>query len=176
LAEKDSKRLFFALWPDEGVRKSLKELQRPCRGGRVRATHPLDLHLTLVFLGRVEGCRYRCLLDTADHLKGRAFELVLDRMGYWSRPRILWCGPAATPPELYDLVASLQQQCSGCGFPPEKRRYTPHVTLARKGGGEAVQDQVREIRWPVREFALVSSDTGIPAPRYRVLKKWRLDS
>jgi 2'-5' RNA ligase len=73
------------------------------------------------------------------------------------------------------LVLDLQQGLKACGFQPEKRAYSPHVTLARKSGpvqGFALQEP---LQWRSREFVLVASeDTGAP-PRYRVLKRWPLD-
>ena len=51
-------RLFFALWPDNEVRRTLdqagRQLHAACGGRRMRAP---NVHLTLVFLGNVEIAR-----------------------------------------------------------------------------------------------------------------------
>ncbi len=169
------RKLFFALWPDDSVREGLLGFSRalPAHGGR--PPHPEDLHITLVFLGLVTPEQYPCVIHAADAVKAAPFSLAIDRVGYWQRPRILWCGPGKTPEDLTRLVLKLQQGLKACGFQPEKRAYSPHVTLARKARPVAGFSLERPLEWRPREFALVlSQDRGAP-PRYRVLQRWPLD-
>jgi 2'-5' RNA ligase len=171
----EEQKLFFALWPDESVRKGLLRIGRslPRHGGR--PPHPEDLHITLVFLGPVTQARYPCVTDVADALQAGSFSLSIDRVGYWRRPRILWCGPRETPPALQKLVSDLQEGLKGCGFRPEKRSYSPHVTLARKSGPVEGCELEQPLVWRPREFTLVSSLNRQEPPRYRILKHWPLD-
>jgi len=171
-----TERLFFALWPGETERADLVRLQRalPCRGGRT--THPQDLHLTLAFLGEVPPERRPCCEAAADGIHARPFALRLDRVGYWPRPRILWCGSQVAPPPLLALVVSLTEALRPCGFAPERRPYAVHVTLARKasafnGKGAAEWN----LDWPVSGFVLAASTEG-PPPRYRILRRWAFDT
>jgi 2'-5' RNA ligase len=48
----ESRRIFFALWPDNGVRSRLEQLAAMLPPGRGRAHAAEDLHLTLAFIGQ----------------------------------------------------------------------------------------------------------------------------
>ncbi len=100
------------------------------------------------------------------------FSLLIDSVGYWRRPRLLWSGPSQVPAELEGLVCVLWNELKDCGFKPETRTFRPHVTLARKAGAVTAFELEKGIAWDVREFSLITSDSGKNAPRYRVLKKW----
>jgi 2'-5' RNA ligase len=168
-------RLFFALWPSDQVRRELESLIEDLPPYRGRAQHADDLHITLFFLGEVEADTRACAEAVAGRIMGRPFDLVLDQVGYWPRPRILWCGSSQVPGPLADLVGDLGEGLRGCGFRPERRPYFPHVTLARRAGGAAASNLARPVVWSVREFVLSISDPRL-TPHYRVLGRWPLDS
>ncbi len=141
-----------------------------------RPNHPEDLHITLVFLGPVAPDQYDCVLETADRTSTPTFSIRIDRVGYWKRPHILWCGPSEIPLELNRLVSGLQRGLSGCGFTPEKRPYRPHVTLTRKSRPVAAHALPRSLEWQVDSFVLMETVPGGPSPHYRIRKKWPLGS
>ncbi|MEJ2693341.1 MAG: RNA 2',3'-cyclic phosphodiesterase [Candidatus Thiodiazotropha sp.] len=164
-------RHFFALWPSQEVRQRLaREASQVAARGRLH--HPEDLHMTLVFLGPVAEARLRCVEEVADGILNRPFDLCIDAIGYWPRPRILWAGPREIPEPLRQLVFDLQNGLTACGFEPERRRYKPHVTLYRKAANAHPAVIEPAIEWPVGEFVLAVSGGG--APRYRVVKRWSL--
>lgn len=162
------------MWPDPAVRGGLEEITRQLPPHKGRLGHPLDWHTTLVFLGPVADESMPCIEGVAAGIRSDAFRMRIDQVGYWRRPRILWCGPSGTPETLLRLVADLQQGLRGCGFRPETRPYAPHITLARKA--RPVEHLVLQdpVHWEVREFVLAGSHGGAKPPRYQVLKRWRL--
>ncbi len=170
----DTRRLFFALWPDESVRRALLRARGQLEAFDGGPTHRSDLHVTLVFLGAVSAERQTCVEAVADGIRGRPFELAIDHFGFWPRPRILWCGPSETPDDLKALVHHLQQGLKRCGFEPERRPYAAHVTLARKARKIHCPELETPVQWPVREFALVASRSGSEPPRYEPLRIWSL--
>lgn len=175
----DVRRLFVAVWPDAEVRRRLAEIGRRIPTGRARPTHPDDLHLTLQFLGVVPAVRFPCLVEAVGAVSRTApgpVELRLDRLGYWRRPRILWCGPQRTPAGLVRLVDRLGERLAGCGYPPEHRRFAAHVTLARKCPAAVSPSlgDIEPIAWEVGELALVESLSVPRPPRYRVVQRWPL--
>lgn len=150
----------------------LVRLQRAVSGCSGRMQHPDDLHMTLVFLGRITPEQMACARQVADDIAADPFVLELDRTGYWKRPRIHWCAPKRTPEPLSRLVRTLQSGLTACGLQPEDREYRPHVTLARKA--ESVDNVALDasIIWQPREFVLAGSPPGDKLPRYRILDKW----
>jgi 2'-5' RNA ligase len=169
-----SERLFFAVQPEAPVRDGLQGIAAalPEHGGR--AVHPADRHITLVFLGEINPEQRACAERAAAGVHARSFELIVDRVGYWPRPRILWAGCSHTPEPLLELVQRLQQALLDCGFRPERRPYAPHITLARKARKPAEITLDKPLNWPVRSFVLMGSDLDAPPPRYRVLARWPL--
>lgn len=170
----ETSRLFFALWPDASVRQSLGALQRGLPENLGRRTHGADLHITLVFLGQVDDDRRPCVEQAAGAIRGRPFELNIDRLEHWRGPRVLWCGPSHKPQALDGLVRDLQIGLQACHFEPEQRPYAPHVTLARKARAVGARNLDEPIPWPVRDFVLVASRPQVGPPRYEVVGRWGL--
>jgi 2'-5' RNA ligase len=168
-----TERLFFALWPGAGQRAELTRIQRDLHLRHAREAHPDDLHVTLAFLGDVEPDRRACAEAGADRVVARPFELLLDRVGSFPRARVVWCGASRQPQALTDLVGALNRELLGCGFPPERRPYTPHVTLARKARLVKARGIDHPVSWPVAAFVLVATGEG-PPPHYRVVRRWPL--
>ncbi len=166
--------MFFALWPDQEVRAGLVRLQQVISGQNGRLHHPEDLHMTLVFLGKVTPEQLPCVRQVGDAVAAEPFVLELSRTGYWKRPRILWCGPDQTPGPLNQLVGNLQQGLSACGFQPEQRIYKPHVTLVRKARPVENPKLNTPIIWRPREFVLAGSRSDTNPPRYRILERWNI--
>lgn len=170
-APEPKQRLFLALWPGETERQQMAALAAQVAGRqRIRDA---NLHLTLVFLGATDTRQLADYEMALTDLAVPTLDLVLDRYGYWSQPRILWLGCSHTPPALYQLVADLQQRLHRCGFMPERRAFQAHITLARKYAGPASQFHPNiPIRWRMSEIALVESVQETSGSRYQVLRRW----
>jgi 2'-5' RNA ligase len=166
-----SGRYFFALWPDQKVCEELSTLSKslPTKG---RPHNPLDLHMTLVFLGQVDESQLPCITDAADAISAEAFSLQLDITGFWPRPKIVWAGSKITPEPLSQLVFDLNQNLSTCGFEPERRQYKPHVTLYRKASKLDPAVIEKPIQWGAQDFVLAVSGGGRRDVRYRIVQRW----
>nr|VFK59380.1 MAG: 2'-5' RNA ligase [Candidatus Kentron sp. TUN] len=116
------RRLFFALWPTESIRKVLAEIARDvhCKGLPVPTR---NFHITLVFLGPVDANRQGCVERMAEKIEGVPFNIRLDELGCFPRAGIVWLGASKTPLALHSLVSKLNQDLADCGFTPEKRFF-----------------------------------------------------
>jgi len=176
--DRDEKRqrLFFALWPDEGVRATLDQSAGELLGKRVKRVVASNLHITLAFAGSVSGAVRSCLEAAADDIHVPRFELCIDRVGHWPRPRILWAGPTHIPGELWSLAGALRQTLEDCGIETGTRPFHPHVTLARKVSKCPEGAGFPPLHWSISHFSLVESVTDPAGVRYRVLRSWTLGS
>jgi 2'-5' RNA ligase len=166
-------RLFFALWPDDGVREALSHVVDSLSIKRGRPVAVSNLHLTLVFLGNTDLARRNCAERIAARTEATRFHLFLDYVGYWRRPQIVWAGASITPEPLLALVRQLNAGVTECGFAPDSREYRVHVTLARKvHSGPRVP--IDPIAWWVERFCLVESLTDRSGVCYQVLQSWEL--
>lgn len=170
----ETQRLFFALWPERALQENWARLTRRAlkkRGKRIRLE---NLHLTLVFLGGMTAPQRACAEAAADRVTGSAFELRMERIGHWPRPRVVWLAPPATPESLRDLVRQLNEGLTACGHRPDPRPYRAHLTLARKVAGYFPDRQVAPSLWSVKQFCLVQSVTHPAGAEYRILRRWPL--
>ena len=167
-------RLFFALWPDEGVRTTLDQSAGKLLGKRVKRVVASNLHITLAFAGSVSGTVRSCLETAAGVINVPCFELCINRVEHWQKPRILWAGPTHIPVELWSLAGALRQALEDCGLEAGTRPYQPHVTLARKVSKLPEGAGFPPFHWSISHFSLVESVTDPAGVRYRVLRSWAL--
>ena len=171
----DSRRLFFALWPDARLRDQLVERVRPILAAVDGRPQRADQwHVTLEFLGSVPAARVAAVLEAASAVRTPPFELVLDAVDYWRRPAVLSLTPRACPAELVALVAALRLALEARGFEPERRPYRPHLTLARHVAAPPVVPTPDPLPWPATEFMLVESRSSAQGSIYTVLADWQL--
>ena len=130
-------RLFVAICLSDEIKDSLcdtiEELRSVARRGRF--TYRENLHLTMVFIG--ETSRVDDILDVMEDVAAEFFTeaipLTLTSPGVF-RGRsgdLHWVGVENTP-ELKRLAKALAAGLAAEGFPIEKRRFTPHITIARE--------------------------------------------
>ncbi len=171
------RRVFVALWPDPAAADRLDELSAAahavCGGRRMRRD---TLHLTLDFIGDVAASRLPDIGAALAGVRGEAFRLCVDSIGYWKHNRIVWAGCRAWPAALDALVGELRHALAGIGLASgrEGAAFFPHVTLLRKGHAAERLPPVEPIDWPVTEWVLVESDLTGSGAAYRRLAAWPL--
>ena len=78
-------RIFFALWPDSSTRGSIHSVRSRFTEKQGRFIEKDNLHLTLSFIGNVNEEQLQIYAEAAEYVNSVPFELVLDRIGYFSR-------------------------------------------------------------------------------------------
>lgn len=165
-------RLFFALWPDEAVRKQLGEVANEIKEESLRYTKISNLHITLAFLGDVSASDQAVLMQLANKIQSSKFCLELNRIGWWRKPGILWIAPNTVPEVLKKLVEQLQTMIKQQGLSIDERPYKPHVTIARKVKVFTAPEIMVHIPWAVTGFALIVSKSTENGVDYQVVQEW----
>lgn len=167
----ETRRLFFALWPNEALRREIAARREVL--GRIsrRRVPEANLHMTLVFVGDVPADAVPAVEAAGAAVHSAPFELVLDRFGWFPGARVVWLGGEA-PDAGRALVASLESALDERGIGCDGRPWRPHVTLFRQVAGRPRLPEPAPLAWPAREFALVESVPGRP---YQVLRTWPLE-
>ena len=160
-------RLFLAIWPSPSVRRAITESVSKSVSPRARWVPAENLHITLVFLGPVGAIQKASVIEVAERLEVGAFNIQLRQYEYWRRARLLCLCPDETPIALQNLHHSLTESLVAAGFSAEKRNFTPHVTLARKGDPVPKGRLAQPLNWPADRLSLIASDTSGPVSRYR---------
>lgn len=104
-------------------------------GRAVKAVSTESTHITLKFLGDTPSKQLPEIIKILESAaaNARAWELELVGVGafpHWGRPSVVWAGVQPAEP-LTTLAQELEAQFEALGFPPEKRAFHPHLTLAR---------------------------------------------
>lgn len=124
-------RLFIALDLPQSAREKLAEI---CYGLPSAAWLPPEqFHLTLRFIGEVDGEVFETLREALDGLRSPAFHLALKGIGHFPKrgePETLWVGVPENQ-ELTCLRNRVERLLVKRGVEPESRKFHPHVTLAR---------------------------------------------
>jgi RNA 2',3'-cyclic 3'-phosphodiesterase len=188
-------RLFVAIAPPPGVLDELDALAEPLRTARddLRWTSREAWHVTLAFLGQVDGTALSRLLPRLERAARRHQELRLAFSGAGAFPaahraNVLWSGLSGERGALASLAASVAAGASRAGAtPPDKgRRFQPHLTLARcrlpvdVSGLVAALAGYQGQAWTVDRIHLVRSHmfSGrgvVPTPpRYSTVAWWPL--
>ena len=175
-------RSFLALSLPDDVADALIDLQDNVRNARWVDAE--NFHITLVFLGN---CTTRQLadLDTGlAALRMERFEVELAGTGAFggAKPRLLYADIAENE-SLRRLQSKTERMAREVGIEVESRKFVPHVTLARCGGGvipsQAVEWAAKNNRFrldpfTVHGFGLYRSDLGGGAPVYSELMHYPL--
>ncbi len=124
-------RLFVALDLPWETKEELSDLSFPLPGARWVPTD--NFHLTLRFIGEAN----RLQAEEIDHalasLRGRSFSFTLGGLGWfekYGRVNTLYVGVERNA-DLARLQSKVENALLRVGLPPDKRKFTPHVTLAR---------------------------------------------
>lgn len=158
-------RLFVAIDLDSALVRELESIQYGLPG--VRWTPPEQLHLTLRFIPEASDSALEDLAERLGDIEFAPFELRTGGLGLFLRRQvadILWYGVQSSP-ELLELQRSVDGTAREIGLAGEKRRFEPHVTLARlKDATPARLEEYLELhrnlperRTSIAEFGLYSS-------------------
>jgi RNA 2',3'-cyclic 3'-phosphodiesterase len=169
-----SHRLFVAIAPPVELREHLAGSESGLRGARWIAAD--NIHLTLRFIGEVDGAQARDIDEALSGLHAAPFSLSLGQPGAFGparRLRSLHIAVAATA-NLSALRQQVVTRLATTDVELDGRKFSPHITLARLKGAdpEAVGQQLSllaEERWGgfmVEEMVLFESHLGAGGAEY----------
>jgi len=132
-------RAFIAIELPDEIHRKLEQVSNDLQGQLadmpVRWVRADSIHLTLKFLGDVSETNVEMVTEIlAAEAAGRGpFEISLGSMGVFpnvKRPRVIWVGVEA-PDDLAVLQRRIESQLTRLGYAPDRRPFSPHLTLGR---------------------------------------------
>ena len=123
-------RLFVALSLPDAVAQSIMLIQGGVPGARWQMRE--QLHLTLRFIGEVDGRDAAALDDALAAIAAPAYDLQLHGVGQFGnkQPHALWVA-ARRSAGLDRLQRKVDNAIRRVGRPHDARKFLPHVTVAR---------------------------------------------
>lgn len=168
-------RLFTALTLPEDWQFQLSLLTWPLPG--CRFTGAGLFHVTLKFAGEIYGEQYQELLEALDDVVFEPFEIScagIDYFGSKKSPRLLY-STVNKNQELMELQAQIERSYEMVGIPLEKKKYIPHITIARPRREESYEAVAPFIQHfglfklgplKINTFELYSSKLSEAGPHY----------
>lgn len=172
-------RAFIAIELNSAIQAALRQAETPLKSSRVghiaRWVSPTSIHLTLKFLGNVPVAQVPDIGQALERA-GTAFSpftIGLSELACFPhprRPRVIWVGLSGDLEALASLHKSVDRELNRLGFKPEKRGFTPHLTLgrirdrARPRERQALVERMSTVRvdasasMVVREVSFIRSD------------------
>lgn len=131
-------RCFVALEIPADIRTYLGRLIDRLRasGADVKWVGPDNIHLTIKFLGPVDPGRVAAVAARLDAITAtdRPVAASLAQLGAFPdahRPHIIWCGLEFADDAAETVWRETERVMTMEGFAPERRGFTPHLTLGR---------------------------------------------
>lgn len=159
-------RLFVAIDLPDSVKSSLGGFRKELPFAKWVGAE--ELHLTLRFIGEVNGETFNAIRSALAAVRFAPFPLTLCGVGHFPpgrrAPRVLWVGMERSAP-LLTLQQDVEVALIDAGIAPDERGFSPHITLARlrdalPGACTAFEKTHADLVCPafdVSEFILYSS-------------------
>jgi RNA 2',3'-cyclic 3'-phosphodiesterase len=178
-------RLFVGIALPEPIRDRLALLESGIPGARW--IRPENLHITLRFIGEVDGGAAHDIDAALAAVRARAFPLAFSGLGCFDRKgkvHTLWVGIEKSD-ALMRLQAKVESTLVRARLQPQRRKFKPHAAIARIRNGLAPSHKIgayleannRFAAGPfdVDRFILYRSHLGRDAPHYEALADYPLD-
>jgi 2'-5' RNA ligase len=173
--------------PDEWA-TALAEVAAPLKKVRSRISWAKSYHLTLKFLGEIPPAMIEKIRGVVQGTVAEfsPFALSLGSVGCFPgprSPRVLWVDVTTDEDTLSNLQLRLDKKLEKIGFPREKRRFSPHLTLGRIRRLEAsdrLGERLRSLSCPevssfrVTSVDLIQSQLGRQGAEYSLLDSFTL--
>ncbi|QKG71896.1 RNA 2',3'-cyclic phosphodiesterase [Erythrobacter mangrovi] len=176
-------RLFVGLRPPPAIRAALIGEMYGVDGARWQ--DDAQLHLTLRYIGEVDGRTAEDLARELGRITAPAFTLQLRGTGAFTKkdqPHTLWAGTGACD-ALDRLQHKVERASQAAGIAQEPRKFVPHVTLARlnsrSGSPIAFLQRTAGLQldeWAVEEFTLFESHLRPEGSLYEPVIRYALDA
>jgi len=175
-------RLFVGIEMPEWVTEELTRLGGGIPGARWVPSE--NLHLTLRFIGDVDGYQHEQIENALAGLVGESFTMTLQGIGHFpprGEAKTLWTGVEENE-SLQRLQKRVERTIVSLKHRPDSRKWHPHVTLARLGGGGGHRVQsflqahslIKLEPFLVTSFQLYESHLHPSGARYEVINSYRL--
>ncbi len=139
-------------------------------------------HITLKFLGDVGENITELICDRFDNILATPIEAEFSNFNFFKKNdklKILYLGLKDSP-KITNLFSIIEDECELLGFPKEKRKFKPHLTLLRvrentdKSGLEKFNSYNLEHGFIIDSFSLFKSELENNHSKYTVLRRFKL--
>ena len=117
-------------------------------GADLKIVEPQNIHATLRFLGEIPSSLVESICQAMRQIKFQPFDLELEGLGFfpdYRRPNVVWVGITRGEVELCSIFNQLEPNLRKLGFAPDRKGFSPHLTIARVRSGRNRQKLVEAV-------------------------------
>jgi 2'-5' RNA ligase len=187
---KETVRAFIACSLDEATKERIRELSARLQkiDSGVKWVRPEAMHLTLRFLGNVDGDDIELAGEAIEEAGAGVapVQVVVGGHGTFppgKKPRVIWLGLKQGGDELYSIYERLEKSLQAKGLGPADKAFRPHLTLGRVKSPKGVNRVLKDLEevgdrvlgeFTAREITLFKSELHPSGAVYTDLKKAKL--
>ena len=177
-------RLFIAITLPDDIKDILYNIQKEIGNEyvKVKWVARKNVHLTLKFLGDVDGSKVEIIKEALRNVNHKKFKLSLGNLGWYpskDKVNVIWVG-LRPEKEVFHLHSEVELKL-GSLFGNDSR-FGVHMTLGRVKFvkyKEKFLDLLKKIKirgedFEVNSFSLIKSDLSKDGPKYFVMEKYEL--
>ncbi|MEA2089160.1 MAG: RNA 2',3'-cyclic phosphodiesterase [Thermoproteota archaeon] len=131
----------------EQISKTQNQLTQT--GANLKLVKPRNVHVTLRFLGNVTQNMVNQIYEKMKKVSFKPFDIEIQGVGVFPKPthiRVIWIGVRKGADELVNIFNQLEPQLQSLGFKPDRKGFTPHLTIARVKGSRHKTELIKRIR------------------------------
>ena len=131
-------RVFIAIEFEDQVKRYLKEVQDIVKTTTYNGnfTHYKNFHLTVKYIGEIYNGEYQELCSCIDDICSNIapFSIKIGDLGFFNKKttNIVWVGITRGKEFFARLHKKTDKITNRSGFPPELRKFRPHITIGKK--------------------------------------------
>jgi 2'-5' RNA ligase len=129
-------------------------------GGDLKLVEPQNIHITLRFLGEIRQELIQEIIEQMKQIRFSAFKVEFKGLGVFpglNRPRVVWIGIEEGAEKLVGIFETLEQRLRTLRIEPDRRGFTPHITIARVRSGRNRDELARLVsEMRDKEFGSIS--------------------
>jgi 2'-5' RNA ligase len=169
-------RAFFGLSPDTKTKLAIDAWRNETFAHLDGLVPAANFHVTLAFLGNVSVKQLDTLKRLIDEMPNiTTFDVSLNQLGYWPKPKALWLGSQQTAPEHLLLAQHIHNIASKSDLLLQDQDYVAHLTLARKCKVKPPAPLFpANFKWHVDQFHLFESKSSPEGVIYPIRQSWPL--
>ena len=132
-------------------------------GADLKLVKPQNIHITMRFLGNISPRMVDPIHKEMNEVPFTPFDVDIRGLGAFPNlrhVRVVWAGIRKGAEELRNVFEQLEPRLRRLGFKPDRRGFSPHLTLVRVRTGRHKTELIRSIEDLANyEFGIVKADS-----------------
>jgi len=153
-------------------------------GANLKLVKPENIHITMRFLGNITPPMVDKIFEEMKKVQFIPFDVKIQGVGVFPHlryPRVVWVGITEGADQMRSIFSQLEPRLGKLGFAPDRKGFSPHLTIARVRSGRNKAELVECISENVNsEFGVIRagclrlkrSDLTPKGPVYSTLKEF----